>query len=520
MKQKNTIIILVFILLLLIIFFGYYKTKNGFFNKETNQQIKNEEQLSDKIIRPTAVAGSFYPKNYVDLNKTVDELLAKTDTEAFPLNNKPLIVIVPHAGYEFSGQTAAYGFKILKNHSYDTVFLISNSHKEIFSGIALDDSDMWQTPLGYVEIDKQMVELLNKSSDKTFVDQKKFLDDHILEVELPFLQKTLNQDFKIVPILFGSENINDINELISLLAKNSSSDSLFIISSDLSHYPKDTDAERIDEQTINSILSGDVQNFLKTNNELMSQNIEGLKTTACAKSAILTALGLAEIYELRSHLLKYSHSTNDPERVVGYSSIAFSMYIDSPESKKTMELKTQEKQAALKLARQTLEKNYGLIGKINEDYKEYEIFNQNLGVFVTLNKNGVLRGCIGILEPIKTLALGIQEMAVSAALNDVRFEPVAFEELKEIDIEISVITKPIKTKVKNIEMGKHGVIVKKGFAQGVYLPQVATDTGWSKEEFLSHLCHEKAHLERNCYQDPDTEIYTFEALVFGEKENE
>jgi AmmeMemoRadiSam system protein A len=178
----------------------------------------------------------------------------------------------------------------------------------------------------------------------------------------------------------------------------------------------------------------------------------------------------------------------------------------------------EEKKELLKLARTVIE-SYAVSGTVAEYTTDDPVLKENCGAFVTINKNGRLRGCIGLIEGIKPLADTIAEMAVEASGNDPRFDPVAPGELKEIDIEISVLSpkKRIRS-YEEVELGKHGVIVKRGFAGGVFLPQVAVETGWSKEEFMENLCVEKAGLPRDSYKDPKTEIYTFEAEVFGEKE--
>lgn len=180
-------------------------------------------------------------------------------------------------------------------------------------------------------------------------------------------------------------------------------------------------------------------------------------------------------------------------------------------------LTKQEQSIALKLARETLDKVFDNKVKIDQDYKQQDIFKEKRGVFVTLHKNKQLRGCIGLIESEISLGEGIQEMALSAAFNDSRFSALEADELPFIDVEISVLTVPQRIKsINEIEIGKHGVIIKKGFNSGVFLPQVATETNWSKQQFLSQLCSQKAGLAPKCYEDPDTEIYTFEAEVFGE----
>ena len=144
---------------------------------------------------------------------------------------------------------------------------------------------------------------------------------------------------------------------------------------------------------------------------------------------------------------------------------------------------------------------------------------KEMGAFVTLNEHGQLRGCIGNLIGQQPLYLTIRDMAVEAALRDPRFPPVALNELKNIEIEISVLSPMEKiNSVDKIQLGKHGVLIKQGFRSGVFLPQVATETGWAKEEFLSNLCSHKAGLPADAWKDKTTEIYIFSAEVFSEKE--
>ncbi len=180
-------------------------------------------------------------------------------------------------------------------------------------------------------------------------------------------------------------------------------------------------------------------------------------------------------------------------------------------------LTDEQKKILLKLTRDTIE-NYIIKGIIPRFESDDPAFNQKAGAFVTLHKSGELRGCIGIIESNRKLYETIIEMAIEAARNDPRFQPVNEYELKDIDIEISVLTPPQKIQsLDDIELGRHGVIIKKGFASGVFLPQVAKETGWTKEEFLRHLCRDKAGLPEEAFKDKNTQIYIFEAEVFGEK---
>ena len=177
----------------------------------------------------------------------------------------------------------------------------------------------------------------------------------------------------------------------------------------------------------------------------------------------------------------------------------------------------EERRELLKIARDSI-RSYLTTRKPPRIEAENPKLKQKRGVFVTLRRGEALRGCIGFIEPIFPLYHAISECAVSAATKDIRFPPVTIEELPRITIEISVLS-PTKrvASVDEIEMGIHGVVVKKGFNQGIFLPQVAKEAGWNKEEFLSHLCSGKAGLPSDAWKDRDTEIYIFSVEKFEEE---
>jgi AmmeMemoRadiSam system protein A len=181
-------------------------------------------------------------------------------------------------------------------------------------------------------------------------------------------------------------------------------------------------------------------------------------------------------------------------------------------------LNEKQKKELLGLARVTIE-TYAKESIIHKYNPSDPVLSEKFGAFVTIHNNGKLRGCIGMIEGIQPLYETIIEMAIEASSGDPRFEPVMIEELKSIDIEISVLSPKKRVKsIDEIDLGRHGVIVKNGLSGGVFLPQVALETGWSKEEFMRNLCAGKAGLKPDAYKDPKTEIYVFEAEVFGEKE--
>lgn len=180
-------------------------------------------------------------------------------------------------------------------------------------------------------------------------------------------------------------------------------------------------------------------------------------------------------------------------------------------------LNKEERKKLLTLARDTII-NYLKTGKVPE-VKDVDSFSKkDMGAFVTLHKNGQLRGCIGNLIAKGPLYLAVRDMAIEAATSDPRFSSVKLEEMSDVDIEISALSPMEKIEdYKKIEIGKHGVLVKSGFVSGVYLPQVANEAGWSLEEFMDSLCGEKAGLEKDAWKKGTCEMYIFTAEVFGEK---
>lgn len=180
-------------------------------------------------------------------------------------------------------------------------------------------------------------------------------------------------------------------------------------------------------------------------------------------------------------------------------------------------LNEKQQKQLLKIARESVEFFVKTRKFLAFEIKD-EGLNENQGAFVTLRIGQHLRGCIGQIEPDeKPLWQVVRDMAIEAAINDPRFNPVSEEDLKKLSYEISVLSPPEKiNNWKNIELGKHGVIIKRGAQGGVFLPQVAEETGWSLEEFLKNLCVSKAGLEENCYKNKEVDLYVFTAQVFWE----
>jgi AmmeMemoRadiSam system protein A len=181
-------------------------------------------------------------------------------------------------------------------------------------------------------------------------------------------------------------------------------------------------------------------------------------------------------------------------------------------------LNKEERMSLLKLARNTI---YARLHRQPEsDYKSSsDVLEQPCGAFVTLHKQGALRGCIGLVQAVKPLYQTVREMAVASAFDDPRFPPLRKDEFDDLELEISVMSPPRRiTDVNEIEVGKHGIIIKRGYHQGLLLPQVAAEQGWDRDTFLEHTCY-KAGLNNDSWKQDGTEIQIFSAEVFSEKEH-
>ncbi len=466
-------------------------------------------------IREPAVAGQFYPADKTELSAMVDKYLADVKDIGYPSHKYVQALIVPHAGYVYSGWVAAYGYKAVSlstsSRPIKTVVLIGNSHQEYFEGVSVYPEGYFKTPLGNVEIDKEFAKKLMDTNDKIYFRESAHEKEHSLEVQLPFLQKTL-KNFKIVPIILGNQpGAADIliNALKGLIDENT----LIVASSDLSHYPKYKDAQYSDNKVIEAILSGKRENLRKTISDLEKENIPNLQTCVCGHDAIEVVMALME--GKKAQLLKSANSGDvdigNKSQVVGYAAIVFS------DEKTDDELGSVEQKKLLGIARQTVE-TYIKTGKSPEVSNNLPALEKHLGAFVTLKKHEELRGCIGRFQPDIPLYQVVIQMAIAAATEDTRFSPVSESELKDLEYEISVLSPLAKVDSwKDVEIGKHGVEIVQGIRRGVFLPQVAAENNWDRDTFLSILCTQKAGLPADCYKDPETSIYVFTAQVFREE---
>jgi len=481
-----------------------------------NGQSNPGKETSDD--RKPCVAGRFYPSNPSELKNELADFFAKAKPKT---EGNVLAIVTPHAGYVYSGQVAASAFnQIDANKKYERIFIIGSSHRTHFEGASIYNIGNYTSPLGTAKVDVQLAKKLIAENKVFTFNKDADLYEHSLEVQLPFLQYKMKADFKIVPIILGTQSKTTIAKISEALKPYFNDKNLFIISSDFSHYPAYKSAVAVDKATADAIVLNSPEAFLDAIEKNDEKQIPNLQTSICGWTSMLTILNITQdLPGIKIIPVEYKNSGDvsigDKSQVVGYWAMAITQNEDSENG---FNLSDEDKKTLLRIARHTIDKyiNQGIVPEI--DASE---FSENLktpaGAFVTLHENGELRGCIGTFTPTKPLYLVVQEMAISASTKDYRFSKVTSSEIKKIDIEISVLTPMVKiNSISEIKLGKHGIYIKKGMNGGTFLPQVATETGWSLDEFLGHCSRDKAGI--GWYGWKDADIFIYEALVFEEGE--
>ena len=480
-------------------------------------------QKGSESVRPAAVAGSFYPASKDTLSKDLSDLFKSLVPQQKGADIAALIV--PHAGYVFSGSVAAAAYaQIDPEHAYEHVFLIGPSHHIYMEGASVNSQyEYYSTPLGKVQVDTKLCDKIIKENKYFSCNPAAHDKEHCLEVQLPFLQYRLKKMPPIVPIIIGTQSLSVIRSIAEALKPYFNEKNLFVISSDFSHYPSYADAEVVDKRTGDGVSSGSLENFIRSLEENEKQHVPNLATSACGQSAIAVMLQIiSNRNDIDIHHLVYQNSGDskygDHIQVVGYHSFAF---IRKKKESDTLSfsLSEKEKQTLLHIARRAIQ------NKLNHSYQsavdESELtdtLRMKCGAFVTLNEHGQLRGCIGHFGSDIPLYQAVEEMAKAAAFEDPRFFPLQSNEFHQIDIEISVLS-PMKRihDISEFTLGKQGIYISKGYQSGTFLPQVAEETHWTKEEFLGHCARDKAGLSWDGWKDAD--LYTYEAVIIKENKD-
>ena len=438
-------------------------------------------------VREPKFAGSWYSSDPKHLSDEIDTYLAEVEY----LNLNTRAIIVPHAGYMFSGRTAAHAFKQIRKDT-NKVIILGTAHRYPLKGLCVIEYDYYNSPLGEVKVSED-VKLITSEKEVYSINEAD-TDEHSIEIEIPFLQRVL-LNFEILPIIAGKTNPNPFADL---LEKYSTNKTVIVVSVDLSHFHGYNEAVKLDNFSINSIL------------ELESSNIKNAEIDS--PYAIEAIIELAKRNNWKTKLLDYKNSgdiISDRRSVVGYSAIIFY------EEEKKEYFTEEEKTAMITLAKNSVG-TYVLTGKKYKNGLTSAKFNNKLACFVTIKSEDELRGCIGTIEPVGTLYNSIVDNAISAATRDPRFDPVEKNELKILDYEVSVLSVPELFEPSSIEdlflniKGK-GVIISKDLRRSVYLPQV-WEHFTSEGAFLSSLCQKAGFFKEEWKNYKSMKFYIFTLL--------
>jgi AmmeMemoRadiSam system protein B/AmmeMemoRadiSam system protein A len=501
-------------------------------------------------VRPAAVAGAFYPGGAGELRRAVAGFLreARPSVPADPAAGTPRALVVPHAGYAYSGRTAGVAYKLLEGRKRPSrVVLIGPAHRADPGGAcSVADFSHYSTPLGKVPVDTDACKRLAGSGPFRRM-RHPHLQEHCLEVQLPFLQVLWPTPPKIVPILVGRLSPADQKAAAAGIGRILDEDSLVIVSTDFTHYGRRFDykpfadargrelaakIKELDMQGVKHIEALDPSGF---------RRYLGAKApTICGRLAVSTMLELfSPADSARAVFLEWTNSgsgTGNYSDCVSY--VAMAVYAPAAGSQQLQKepqqsgsiwesaagasgaptLTDDEKHTLLAMSRKAVER--AAAGKRLKHVplkKVPEALRAELAAFVTLRKNGQLRGCTGRVRPTEPLSRCVVRMATAAALKDRRFVPVRKDELEDITIEISVLG-PLKEVdgPEDIRVGRDGLLVGSRFQEGLLLPQVAAELGWTPEEFLQNTCR-KAGFVPEAWEWERVKIHRFGALVFGEE---
>ncbi len=461
-------------------------------------------KLEELPVRQPEGAGLFYPKKPEELYALVNELLVKDRPLGLP---GVRAVLVPHAGYVYSGEVAASAMRELAM-GFSRVFILAANHsgEADYSGVSLPAVSSYAIPGAEIPLSPVVEEL---RGEPLFTNVPAAHAAYMIEVELPFLHAVAGREskpaFSIIPMIVGRLGQEAVQQLAATLNRYADDETVFVFSVDLSHFYPDATARKLDFAAIDAV---------------QSRNAEALAgVTTDGNQVLMTMVELAVQAGWDSTLLRYANSgdvTGDRDRVVGYAGIAFHQPV---------RFSAEQKKILLDLARRTIEEHLET-GKSKEPEPgmtgEHAILGIPRGVFVTLKKDGRLRGCIGDLMSSEPLYKGVMTFAVRSATQDPRFAPVTRDELDGLDLSISVLEYPRRMKADNprqyaamLKPGQDGVILVHKGRSSTYLPQVWEDLP-DPVQFLSRLCM-KQGAPANCWLDPDTVLFRYSAYEFGEK---
>lgn len=485
-------------------------------------ELNSQSKTADR--QPVA-AGRFYSSDRETLRRDLQKLFTECRKPEGVIHARA--IISPHAGYVFSGRIAASAFSATpRDAGYKNIFLIGSSHVMAFEGASVYNTGDFVTPLGKISVNRQIADMLKKEYKVFDYPTSAHIQDHCLEVQVPMIQHYYTSAPSIVPIIIGTSSSSTIKKIAEALRQYFTEENLFVISSDFSHYPSYEDGKAVDKATAEALVSGDPSVFLSALRKNSTRNINGLATSMCGWTAGLMLLYLAEGQEnLEFRRIDYCNSGDSPygskNEVVGYHAIVLDERKDKNEKRgnegEEFNFTEKEREILFDIARRSIMSMLYDARRYTPDVsKMTDALKKPYGAFVTLKIDGVLRGCIGRFVSDKPLYMVVGESAISSALEDPRFPALTKSEYEKTDIEITVLGPMRKiSDISEIKLGRHGIYIKKDLRAGTMLPQVATEYGWSVEEFLGYTSRDKAGIGWDGWKNAD--IYIYEGMVLEEK---
>ncbi len=531
-SRRLFFIVLVFTACFMMVFCkGCKKQNSPAVKTETSQtnetELKEKQKIEElpKIVIKSGIAGSWYPDDAKILTEQFVQIFQKAETKP---TESVIALILPHAGYQYSGQTAAAALKTT-NKEYKRIIVIGPSHRTPMSRmLSVPKATHYQTPLGQAPLD---VEFIDKLLEYPIFQNIQRAHGSPLEngvqIEIPLLQYKF-QNFRLVPILAGACSENTIKKAAAILKGMIDEDTLVIASSDFTHYGRSYGyvpfTENVPEK-IKELDMGAFEHIAKLDSKGFLEYRDKTGATICGFVPIAILLDMLD-KDAKTELVKYTTSgelLGDFSNSVSYLSAAFiGRWQKAAETEPPAiegKLSEDEKETLLALARKTIVyylENKKVPEPADLDITITEPLKVQRAAFVTLKKDSMLRGCIGDILPRQSLYQSVIANTINASVRDWRFAPVRISECNDITIEISALTVPRPVaSAEDIRIGIDGVVLSKNGKSAVFLPQVAEEQGWGLQETLSQLSL-KAGLPADAWKQ-GTEFLVFQAEVFGEE---
>ncbi len=478
-----------------------------------------------KQIHSTAAAGHYFPQKAKDLNA-----LLKKAFQAAPspkLDGNPIGLMVPHGAMKYTGVITAMAMRTLTRTDVDTIYILGTSHFANVRGAITWQGQAWRTPLGLYAIDQQAVRELLRDCPYIHLWPSAWKQEYSVDVPIPFLQ-TVAPKAKMVPLIFGTTNWEETWAIARAIAANAKGKkALVLISVDLAHYPSAEDSMVIDRQVLSTIQRFDPYALEKLDARLLAKDIPNLICTVCGLAALKTGMVATNLMGANKiQKIQYANTAmiaGKKTKVVGYGSLAFVndpqqspvTLVEKHPSQESVRWHEADIQELLDIARAAIVEGIATGKQLRPTTANPRLLEKH-AVFIELtNRDGDVRGSMGVMEPRLPLYQSVAQMAVAAAFKDPRYDHIKASELPDLNIELSLISplKPISD-VGEIKLGQEGVLIRRGRREGFYFPQVPIQKKWSKEELLTNLCLQKARLPEKAWQEKGSQLYVFTVRSF------